>query len=897
MVRKETENKIYKFMAPAVCIIIAVAFFVTLSFFLQDYRLGVYDRIIASNILALQETTDTLISKTTEGFEHCRHEVRLLGVGMSETLKERGFSSVDELEEKDRKYLREFTEASVFDYCVLLNEAGRGIYSGREGMSSINLYSSQAYVDCISSAQGEAISFISDPLSAAGKDVVAFSSRAGSVILIGVYSQESFEALYDSATFGEHASYLITTDTGLILSSANVTREVQEAINLFTYLKEDKNNEAFFREDELGNTAYDRTLQDFRSEMSGSAELYFQGTLYEMVYAPVPQTGWSFISCVSYDYIIADAAEINQKTLQLTFFIILLLLGLFLVIVIMLVFVLRARASREAVRRDRIFTLMTRYVPNVIIIADSESGSIEYVSRNSDQVLGIKNAFANIIDDRFLQCVMPQDRPGVMRLIHSVRTGTSSSGSLTFRFTRPDTLEDIILILKGYLIAEEDSSQHFIALTLENITESVYSRRRLEEALENEERANAAKSTFLASMSHDIRTPLNAVIGLTTLALQQSSDSRKVEDCLHKIISSSQLLLGLINDVLDMSKIESGNMELADTEFELWDWLDGVLTVIRPQAGAREQHFSVKTGNISHEFLRGDTVRLSQVLTNVLGNAVKFTPEKGEIRLDIEEIASPDPERARFLFKVSDNGIGMSEEYQGHIFDMFSRDQSAGGKGIQGTGLGMAITKRIVDLMNGTISVESAQGKGTVFTIELPLRLSSVKTAKGNGAAGGAREAGLKDMPDGAKEKTDGLKGALDGMRILMAEDNAINREIAKEMLESVLGAHVDTAWNGQEACERFENTPENTYDILLMDLQMPVLGGLDAARRIRGGRHPQAAGIPIIALTANAFEEDHRAALEAGMNGFVSKPVDFAALVKEINRVRQKCASGKGRI
>lgn len=994
-------RKKHKYSLPvtvAVGIVLAVVFYFALSYFLEGYRRDIYDRIIDSNISALKETTSTLISKTTEGFDHCQHEVRVLGIGMSEELKENGFSATEELSEKDRSYIRDFNRASVFDYCVLLNQSGRGVYSEGRLVQPINLYSSQAYVDCLSSPDGEAISFISDPFSASGRDVVAFSCRVGSIILIGVYSQDSFQALYDSTIFGDNASYMITTDSGLILSSTHVTREVEESLNLFTYFEENPRNAGFFASDEQSQTGYDEVLSDFTNEKSGSRELYFGDALYELVYAPIPRTRWNFISCVSYDHITADAAQINQKTIRLTIFIIALMLGMFLVIMIMLVFVVRANASREAVRRERIFTLMTRYVPNVIVIADSGSGAIEYASRNTDKVLGIEDAFENIIDRKVTECIKESDREAALALVDEVRKGKRDSGSLNLNYTRPDTREDIVLAFNAYLISEEDSSQSFITLTLEDITERVQSRRRLEEALRNEERANAAKSTFLASMSHDIRTPLNAVIGLTNLALYSPQDGKKVEECLQKIANSSQLLLGLINDVLDMSKIESGKMQLADAEFEIGEWLNGVVTVTQSQTGLHGQHFDVNVWDITHELLCGDKVRLGQVLTNVLGNAVKFTPKGGEIHLDITETPSPDPSSACFLFRVSDTGVGMSREYMSHIFEMFSRDQNSYSQGIQGTGLGMAITKRIVDLMGGSISVESKLGEGTVFTVELPIRLSGrhIPLAVGGrmlvigepgseekcadavrkleeigvdavwrtdyaaavSLAAGRRQSGqpfslvflpykllrfdqtlteerLRSDLGGETQLLLGLKpdeqdlfeplrqkgfaqtislplfrmslyrkitgmlgrsenaagdpaGRLKGLRLLLVEDNAVNLEIAVEMLSDLMGAEVVTARNGEEGCRRFLKAPEYTFDVILMDLQMPVLGGLDAARRIRESSHPQAAIIPIIALTANAFEEDRRETVAAGMNGFVSKPIDFTVLAEEIVRVRR---------
>lgn len=237
----DRNRKKHKFSLPVtvtVGIALALVFYLALSYFLGGYRSDIYDRIIDSNISALKETTSTLISKTTEGFDHCRHEIRVLGIGMSEELKQNGFTAADEISPDDRNYIRDFNQISVFDYCVLLNESGRGIYSQGNYIKPINLYSSQAYVDCISSPDGSAISFISDPFSASGKDVVAFSCRAGSVILIGIYSQDSFEALYDSAIFGDNASYMITTDSGLMLSSTHVSKEVEESLNLFAYFRE-----------------------------------------------------------------------------------------------------------------------------------------------------------------------------------------------------------------------------------------------------------------------------------------------------------------------------------------------------------------------------------------------------------------------------------------------------------------------------------------------------------------------------------------------------------------------------------------------------------------------------------------------------------------------------------
>ena len=389
------------------------------------------------------------------------------------------------------------------------------------------------------------------------------------------------------------------------------------------------------------------------------------------------------------------------------------------------------------------------------------------------------------------------------------------------------------------------------------------------EALQSAERASKAKTDFLSNMSHDIRTPMNAIIGITTLMKNELHQPEKLAEHLDKLETSGQLLLGIINNILDMSRIESGKTTLNVEKMNLPQQVSQLDSIIRQQAGQRRQTFTVNT-HLQHENVLADPNRLNQVLMNILSNAVKYTPKGGHIRLEMEEL--PRNEHfARYRFVVQDDGIGMSEEFQKTLFDPFTREEKSGTNKVQGTGLGMAITKSIVDLMGGSISVESAPGKGTRFEVvlEFPIDTESDHAQK------------VQALPEEAEETS-----PLSGMKFLCAEDNAINAEILELLLESK-GAHCKIYPNGQEIVDAFASVKPGEYDMILMDVQMPVMDGLEATRRIRSGENPLGKTIPILAMTANAFLEDMQKSKEAGMDEHLSKPVDIAALEQTVKRFR----------
>ena len=401
------------------------------------------------------------------------------------------------------------------------------------------------------------------------------------------------------------------------------------------------------------------------------------------------------------------------------------------------------------------------------------------------------------------------------------------------------------------------------------------------DALQTAERASKAKTDFLSNMSHDIRTPMNAIIGITILMKNELHQPEKLAEHLGKLESSGQLLLGIINDILDMSRIESGKTTLNVEKMNLPKQISQLDSIIRQQAGQRSQTFTVES-HLQHENVLADPNRLKQVLMNILSNAVKYTPTGGHIRLELDELPRNE-HYARYRFVVQDDGIGMSEDYQKTLFEPFTREEKSGTNKVQGTGLGMAITKSVVDLMGGSISVESATDKGTRFEVVLEFPIDT--------EADTVQEAQM--LPEEGE-----IASPLSGMKFLCAEDNAINAEILQMLLEAS-GASCTICSNGQEIVDTFAGVKPGDYDIILMDVQMPIMDGLEATRRIRSGENPLGKTIPILAMTANAFLEDMQKSKEAGMDEHLSKPVDIRALEQTVKRFRvtpPKMNSGKAR-
>ena len=540
----------------------------------------------------------------------------------------------------------------------------------------------------------------------------------------------------------------------------------------------------------------------------------------------------------------------------------------------------------------------------------NRNGTLAYYDADNEDILGVRNVFkalregtyvgskdfatmreqlnnygiatASVLlkDNEYYYCLakMAEYDMTIMLLVPAeyvaVSTMTMLQSALRIQVVFTVLLLGLVLLALISIVRAERSSK---MIKIEKETNQKLNKLRVaaEDALKVAESASKAKSTFLSNMSHDIRTPMNAIIGFATLALDDIRDGKKVEDYLSKILSSSKHLLGLINDILDMSRIESGKVVLEEQETDLVTTLQELQSIMEGQAKERKLKLHVDYSNLRDRHVYCDKTRLNQVMFNLLANAVKFTSEGGSIWLTMSQLepTCEVEDRAIYEIRVKDTGIGIGKEFIKHIFEPFERERTSTVSKIQGTGLGMAITKNIVDMMGGTIEVESQKGVGTEFIIRLELRLQA--------EAGAANEEGAKQHShaEGVAEFA--------GKRLLLAEDNELNREIAC-MLLSKYGFVIDTAENGQEAVDLVAASAPDHYDLVLMDIQMPVMDGHEATRRIRNLEDKELAKVPVVAMTANAFDEDRKAAKECGMNGFISKPINMQEVVQALRMCLQ---------
>ena len=435
-------------------------------------------------------------------------------------------------------------------------------------------------------------------------------------------------------------------------------------------------------------------------------------------------------------------------------------------------------------------------------------------------------------------------------------------------------LEENQIRYKQINILWGDGDHKMICIVRQDVTETMTAERRsketLEQALALAEEANRAKSDFLSSMSHDIRTPMNAIMGMTTLARAHLDEREKVENCLRKITLSSRHLLSLINDILDMSKIEQSKITLNNDKVFLSDLLEQLYSIIGQQAQEAGLQFDVRTSNIIHPYFYGDALRINQILINILGNAVKFTPDGGKVTFLTEELPTiKGPGYVRYCFTIRDTGIGMPESFLSHLFEPFTRNRNT--EHVEGSGLGLSITKGLIELMGGELLVESRERAGTTFRVEMEYRIASEDNRGESGDKTGV------STPSGADRLT--------GRCLLVAEDNEINAEVLSELL-LLQGVRTVVKTNGVQVLNEFQSAAYGTYDAVLMDIQMPEMNGYEAARAIRNLEQKTGRHMPIIAMTANAFAEDIQEAMKAGMDAHVAKPIDMPALMKTLDKL-----------
>ena len=672
-------------------------------------------------------------------------------------------------------------------------------------------------------------------------------------IAVTYNNRDLVDSLKISAFEGHGSTFAVLPDGRVVLDSSSA--DMRGVHNILAMLK----NSAGFTAEQVD------ALQDsFASGESGNLEFSIHGVSYYMVYGSASFQNWTILGIAPKSVVNANMNRLQYTTMAVMSG----TTGMLAVAALLLVVQNNRQKLRkkdqQLLAREELFSNLSRNVDDVFLMIDTETRKVEYVSPNVQRILGLS---PEAVQEDLYVLYPAGDDSGASRLENLMQMEQGVQQEWEREFVNQETGEPRYIHVTGFINDVQGARKCIVDLS--DRTGEHQTTLAVEAALEVAEKASKAKTDFLSNMSHDIRTPMNAIIGITTLMKNELHQPEKLAEHLGKLETSGRLLLGIINDILDMSRIESGKTTLNIEKTNLPQQVSQLDSIIRQQASQRRQTFTVEN-HVQHENVLADPNRLNQVLMNILSNAVKYTPQGGHIRLDVEELTHTE-HYAKYRFVVQDDGIGMSEAYQKTLFEPFTREEKSGTNRVQGTGLGMAITKSIVDLMGGTIHVESAPGKGSRFEVvlELPIDAEADKVQTAS-----------------ALPEEDEAVSPLSGMRFLCAEDNAINAEILEMLLETK-GASCTICSNGQEIVDAFASVRPGEYDMILMDVQMPVMDGLEATRRIRNGENPLGRTIPILAMTANAFLEDMQKSKEAGMDEHLSKPVDISALEQTVKRFR----------
>ena len=815
----------------------------------------------------------------------------------------------------------------------------------------------------------------------------SYRGFAYDAIAISYYNDAVLRLLDNSAFQGNASNYVIYSD-GRVVIDNSVNRK--ETIYNFIAMLRDHSDLTEEQILDLSNA--------FAQGRSGNMKVKLGDTSYYLVYEGTAVQSWTMLGLVPVSIVNASLDKLWSYTIQIVVGI---AFGLAVLVILLIVRRNRAtvrRKNTEILYRDELFRKLSLNVDDVFLMLDAKTSKTDYVSPNIGRLLGIP--WKKVRQDvHALAELRPQNDPDRDKnFLEGLSRGEQREWDAVYLHQETRELRWFHIIAMG---SEVEGRTKYI-LVMSDRTADKQINQALSDAVAAAETANRAKSTFLSNMSHDIRTPMNAIIGFTTLALSNIDDKERVKDYLAKTLASSNHLLSLINDVLDMSRIESGKIHLEEVEVNLSDVLHDLKTIVSGQIYAKQLELYMDAMDVTDEDVYCDKTRLNQILLNLLSNAIKFTPAGGTVSVRVRQLAGKVHGCGQYEFRIKDNGIGMSPEFAQKIFEPFERERTSTVSRIQGTGLGMAITKNIVDMMGGTIEVQTAQGKGSEFIICVPMRtqaehrpvekiteLEGLKalvvdddfntcdsvtkmlvkvgmraewTLSGKEAVLRARQSiemsdvyhayiidwRLPDMngievtrqirslhddtpiiiltaydwsdieveakaagvtafcskpmfmsdlretlmsalgqklTDASQELLPEEDADFKDRHILLVEDNELNREIAQEILREY-GFRVDTAENGAVAVEKVRTAAPGSYDLVLMDVQMPVMDGYTATRQIRALEDPALAGIPILAMTANAFDEDRRNAMESGMNGFLSKPIVIGDLVQELHKI-----------
>ncbi|MGN0426478.1 MAG: ATP-binding protein [Agathobacter sp.] len=671
-------------------------------------------------------------------------------------------------------------------------------------------------------------------------------------IAISFNNTDLVEALQISAFDGLSSTYAVLPDGRVVVD--NASKNMNKIHNFFATLEKSSN---------LSEEEIDDLQQDFLDGKSGSLALELDGTSYYLIYEPAGFQDWMVLGIVPTSVVNSSMNALQSTTLLLVSGIAIILAVVMLMLVIQQNRIKLKRKDTQLLSQDEMFSRLSVNIDDVLLMINAQDFSVEYVSPNVERLVGIPQQ--QIQNDIYkIEALITPDEPvHILDQMPRLSPGEQREWDRSYIHQKTGAERWFRVVV---FCSDIQGEKKYI-LDLSDRTKEKNINQKLEEAVHNAENANRAKTTFLNNMSHDIRTPMNAIIGFTNIALKQEPKPA-VKECLDKISDSSEHLLTLINDVLDISRIESGKTKFTPAPVDITEVVDVVVDIMYGFLANREIHFEVRREQPKTPYVLADAVRIREILVNILGNAVKFTDDGGSITFEANYYQGEDDRHIFVRYCVTDTGVGMSEDFVEHIFDEFSQEESSARTNYKGTGLGMAITKRYVSLMNGTISVLSKKGEGSTFIVEIPLELTDESKVQ---------------KQDASVANVD-----MNGIRVLLAEDNDLNSEIAMVQLEE-LGMIVTRASNGKEALHLFRESEADTFDIILMDIMMPEMNGYEATRAIRGLEdHPQAKTIPIIAMTANAFAEDVQASMDAGMNGHLSKPIVLEEVVKTIARNMQ---------
>ena len=666
-------------------------------------------------------------------------------------------------------------------------------------------------------------------------------------IAITYNNSDMVEALKISAFDGEASTFAVLPDGRVVVD--NGSEDMQDIYNFLALLKDSGS----LTDQEIGDLRH-----DFLSGNSGDMVFELNGRDYYLVYESADFQDWTVLGVV-------PAAVVNASMNKLQTITVFVVSGIVTALAVMLLLMViqqnRQKLKRkdyELLARDELFSKLSTNVDDVFLMMDAGNLHVEYVSPNIEKLVGLseQQVLGNIYEIEHL--VRQDESIHILDQLSEIKPGEQCEWNREYIHQKTGEA----LWFRVVVFCTDIRGAKKYILDLSDRTKEKKINQTLEDAVRNAENASRAKTTFLNNMSHDIRTPMNAIIGFTNIA-RKYDPKPEVMACLEKIGESSEHLLTLINDVLDISRIESGKIKFAPVPADITEVVNTVLSIMYGFLSNRSLSFFTNIEEPEATCVLADTVRIREVLVNILGNAVKFTEDGGSIHFETSYHPGADARHIMVRYRVSDTGIGMTEEFIEHIFDEFSQEENNARTHYKGTGLGMAITKRYVDLMGGTISVKSRKGEGSTFTVELPLELTDESNVQKQGFSN--TDVDLTDV------------------KILLAEDNDLNAEIAMVQLEE-LGIRVTRAADGREAVKNFAENPPGTFDLIFMDIMMPEMNGYEATETIRSmNNRLDGRSIPIIAMTANAFAEDVQASLDAGMNGHIAKPIVIDEVIKAI--------------